>query len=181
MKRWSVVLLHSVHEATRTPQLFISSLCFELLLVVGHIFCFHFKTTFLPGEHQKEIQSLLRCPPLIPTWLSVTFLSSSSRSQGSHRHRAAQPDEHGQAEHQGPDRVRPQPRPHAGLGLRAAAAVLCGDGALSEARLEKYALAARSNLRQSAVLTEEKKKTGRFSAYKQNLSHNVIVRQISWF
>lgn len=158
-------------------------------MVVGHIISyFHFKTTFLPGEHQKEIQSLLRCPPLIPTRLSVTFLSSSSRSQGSHRHRAAQPDEHGQAEHQGPDRVRPQPRPHAGLGLRAAAAVLCGDGALSEARLEKYALAAnhaaaaaRSNLRQSAVLTGRKKNLGRFSAYKQNLSHNVIVRQISWF
>ena len=60
------------------------------------------------------------------------------RSQGPHRHREAQPDEHGQAEHQGPDRVGAKPGPNAGLRLRPAPAVLCGDGTLPQTWTEKY-------------------------------------------
>lgn len=62
-----------------------------------------------------------------------------SRSQRSHHHRKTQLDEHGQTEHQRPDRVGAQPRTHARLRLCTSAAVLRGDGALPEARLEKYA------------------------------------------
>lgn len=62
----------------------------------------------------------------------------TSRSEGPHRHREAQLDEHGETEHQGPDRVRPQPGTHARLRLRSSPAVLRRDGTLSETRVEKY-------------------------------------------
>ena len=60
------------------------------------------------------------------------------RSKGPHCHREAQPDEHGQAEHQRPDRVGAEPWPHPRLGLRTSPTVLCGYGALFETRAEKY-------------------------------------------
>lgn len=71
---------------------------------------------------------------------SLLHPTSCFRSKGSHCHRKAQLDEHGQTEHQRPDRVRSQPGTHARLRLCTAAAVLCRDGTLPQARLEKYVM-----------------------------------------
>lgn len=97
---------------------------------------------FLDGCQELSWTFVFACVVFIT--LTVSVLSACCfRPQRPHRHREAEPDEHGQAEHQGSDRVGPEPGPDPGLGLRPPAAVLRGDGALPEARPERYALTPR--------------------------------------